>query len=582
MTDVVPNTMIRDRFLIVHEIHRGFAGELYLAVDQQAGKAVALKRISHGGNETLAAEFESEVQALGRLRHDVLPQIIDHFTDPLGLFLVLQYVSGDDLATRLESAQKPFPPSWVTYWADQLLGALNYVHNNKPPIFHLDIRPRTMKLSEGSHVALLDLGLSANFYSAIRSARGNANVPDRDGSAFTPLEVIQGAGADARSDLYSLSASFYYLLTGKVPVDAVSRAGSLSSGTGDPLAALHVVDPAIPAAISDVFMKALGVKPDDRYSSALEMQSDLRRAHSGISQSAVNTAVLDRREAGLLVGEGSARDQVPTKADLTPDVATLVMSDVEETVRLADAGNIEVLRSDFEPTIVMDDAGPGGSQRDDRDATQIMPDPNAETIAVVDSIGAEAKTEDLSSLQPTMPIAADEIRPENPETRIAVDLANSGGQTAGVSAIPAPAAVVKTGGRKSLLLPIIGIALGLFVLAGVSIAGFLLVSRLNSSAPVNAIPSTPANAEPAGQTRTLSATPEASPSLDKDRTEERPSATRPLNLQSKPDAARTPAPSGPGPAQPPREPARPKETKTPAPKNSPKPKSGDDRTIILQ
>lgn len=581
MTDLVPNSIIRDRFLIAHVIDRGVAGELYLAIDQQKGKAVALKRFLHGGDESLAAAFERESEVLGRFRHKAIPRVIDHFVDTQGLFLVFEYANGDDLATKLEAALKPFPLSWVVYWADQLLDALNRLHTNDPPIFHPDIRPRTMKLTERNEILLIDLGLTAGFCAAIRSARGNVNVLDGGSVGFTPLELVKGARPNSQSDLYSLAASFYQLLTGRMPADSVSRAGAMNTGSADPLAPLHVVDPSIPTAISGVFMKALAVDPGDRYSSASEMQSELRRAHSGIAQSAVKTAVLDRRDAEMFVGERQT-EKAPADDDAAPDAATLVMNDVEETVRLAGVGNVESPRSDFEPTIVMDLAGSEGHVPNDQEATQIISDPNAETIAVADGIGSETAPEAPSSVQPTLPLPEREIRSVHPESRIAVDLANSVSGSAGVSETPVSGSVSGRGGKKLSLLPIIGVSLGLLVLVGGAIAVFMIASQLNTSAPANAIPSTPVRSEPADQKDAGSATPDASPTANSNSAGSRSSNSGPSNLQPRPDASRTPPPSNPKPAQPAREPSQQREPKAPTPKNTPKPKNGDDRTVILQ
>ena len=144
--------MVQGRYLIVQMIGKGGMGEVYLAVDQRLGSAVALKRTVFADDETLRNAFEREAKILGRLRHPVLPKVSDHFTDNGDQFLVMEHISGDDLSKRLEAANKPFPLSWVMFWADQLLDALAYLHSHEPPIIHRDIKPQNLKLTDDNHI----------------------------------------------------------------------------------------------------------------------------------------------------------------------------------------------------------------------------------------------------------------------------------------------------------------------------------------------------------------------------------------------------------------------------------------------
>src|SRR5687767_3972940 len=176
MKPLAQNTLIQNRYLIVHLIGKGGMGEVYLAVDQRLGSAVALKRTFFAGDEMLGNAFEREARTLARMRHPVLPKVSDHFGENDEQFLVMEHISGDDLSKRIEANQKPFPLSWVMFWADQLLDALSYLHSHEPPIIHRDIKPQNLKLTDENHVVLLDFGLSKTSTGLTNLATGTGST----------------------------------------------------------------------------------------------------------------------------------------------------------------------------------------------------------------------------------------------------------------------------------------------------------------------------------------------------------------------------------------------------------------------
>jgi eukaryotic-like serine/threonine-protein kinase len=270
--------MVQNRYLVVQLIGKGGMGEVYLAVDQRLGSAVALKRTFFREDEALGSAFEREAKILARLRHPVLPKVIDHFIEGEGQFLVMEHISGDDLSKRLESAGKPFPLSWVMFWADQLLDALNYLHSHEPPIIHRDIKPQNLKLTDDNHIVLLDFGLSKDFDTTSKSEPAGSGSVVGYSPHFASMEQVRGMGTDARSDLYSLSATVYQLLTNTIPPDALSRADALLGSAPDPLKSISEINSEVPAWVSDVVLKGIAVRQDERFTSAAEMQKALRRA----------------------------------------------------------------------------------------------------------------------------------------------------------------------------------------------------------------------------------------------------------------------------------------------------------------
>jgi len=299
------NTLLQNRYLIVHLIGKGGMGEVYLAVDQRLGSAVALKRTTFLDDEKLGNAFEREARTLARLRHPVLPKVSDHFIENDTQYLVMEHIAGEDLAERLESNKKPFPLSWVLFWADQLLDALNYLHSHEPPIIHRDIKPQNLKLTGENHIVLLDFGLSKNNTGETKITTYGSIVGYTP--HYAPMEQIRGTGTDARSDIYSLSATLFQILTNTIPPDSLTRADVLINDKPDPIKAINEINSEVSRAVSDVIIKGMSVSQEKRFSSAREMQKALRDAYArSESQSSAQsvTTVNNRRE-----NENLASDQ---------------------------------------------------------------------------------------------------------------------------------------------------------------------------------------------------------------------------------------------------------------------------------
>jgi serine/threonine protein kinase len=270
---LAPDTLLQNRYLIVRPIGQGGMGAVYLAVDQRLGNTIALKE-TFFNDEYLRRAFEREARLLANLRHPSLPVVSDHFTEGNGQFLVMQFIHGDDLEELLNRRGSPFSPDDVLGWADQLLDALDYLHTQEPPVIHRDIKPQNLKLTARGHIILLDFGLAKG------SAVGMSQVSS-SGSIFgytpnyAPLEQIEGAGTDARSDLYSLGATLYHLMTGEKPPDAVMRANVRVNEQPDPLLLADELNPQVSPSVADVLMKAMALKREQRFASAAEMRKTL-------------------------------------------------------------------------------------------------------------------------------------------------------------------------------------------------------------------------------------------------------------------------------------------------------------------
>jgi serine/threonine protein kinase len=247
-------------------------GAVYEAEDQRFGITVALKE-TFSSETSARKQFAQEARLLAALQHPALPRVSDHFTEGDRAFLVMQFISGVDLAKIIVQQPGPFPRDQVLAWADQLLDALIYLHSQDRQVIHRDIKPHNLKVTANGRIALLDFGLA------------KAQSPDANSLAsffgytrqYAPLEQIQGLTTGPQSDIYALGATLYYLLTGNRPVDAVTREAALIKGQPDPLQPANEIHPQVGRELAAILHRAMAPNSEDRYSSATEFREALRR-----------------------------------------------------------------------------------------------------------------------------------------------------------------------------------------------------------------------------------------------------------------------------------------------------------------
>lgn len=266
--------VLQQRYRIDKQIGQGGMGAVYVATDERFGSRVAIKETLFMDDNYRKA-IEREARLLNSLKHSALPRVSDHFLEENVQFLVMEYIEGEDLGYVMEAEDRPFPVAQVLTWADQLLDALDFLHNQENPVIHRDIKPQNLKVTQNGQIILLDFGLAkgnptdAGHQTAAKSIFGYSRN-------YASLEQIQGTGTDPRSDIYSLAATLYHLLTNAPPDDALTRAMAVLSQQPDPLLPANRIVPEIPGGVAGVLQKALALNAAQRPSSAVEMRAMLR------------------------------------------------------------------------------------------------------------------------------------------------------------------------------------------------------------------------------------------------------------------------------------------------------------------
>src|SRR5215213_7062339 len=312
---LTPETVLQGRYRIVRQLGQGGMGAVYEAIDQRLDTTVALKETLFS-EERLRKQFEREARLLARLHHPALPRVSDHFSESDGQFLVMQFIPGDDLSEMMTRKRGPFPSNQVLTWADQLLDALDYLHTQDPQIVHRDIKPQNLKLTSRGQIILLDFGLAKGQAGEISRVTTAASIFGYTPN-YAPLEQIQGLGTDTRSDLYSLGATLYHLLTGVKPPDALTRAAAIVNGQPDPLLKASEANAAIAPDVDGVIEKAMAQNREQRYATAVDMRRALAEAEQA-------STVVNRGEAQtvLLPAPPPKTVAVPTQTVVSPQTVT--------------------------------------------------------------------------------------------------------------------------------------------------------------------------------------------------------------------------------------------------------------------
>ena len=273
-------TVLWSRYRINELRAQGGQGSIYLAEDLRLeGRLCAIKEVipdqtaSTEHQEQTQAQFQQEASILARLDHPNLPKVSDFFYYNGRDYLVMDYVPGQDLRELIEKervAQRLIPEKQVLAWAEQILDALGYLHCQEPPILHRDIKPANIKLPPNGPLKLVDFGLVK-----VMAPDDNRTVTVLQGKGtvqYTPLEQYGGdAGhTDVRSDIYSLGATFFHLLTLQSPPEAKERFLTQQRDLS-----LREYNPNITLKTEQAILHAMAMHPDDRPENVAAFRDEL-------------------------------------------------------------------------------------------------------------------------------------------------------------------------------------------------------------------------------------------------------------------------------------------------------------------
>ena len=275
---LIAGTMLQSRYRIVRQIGGGGQALIYLADDTNLGGLRAVKELTPDANaspqEQQAAydQFEREARILTELNHPHLVYVWEHFRVGGNAYLVMDYIDGQTLQEIMEQSLRFLPEAAVLRWAGQLCDVLDYLHRQQPPVIFRDLKPSNVMLDRSDTVKLIDFGIVRHFKAGQPTDTVSMGTP-----GYAPLEQHGRGQTDARSDLYALGATLYYLLTRHEPEPAPAR---VLPGQPDPLQLARTYNPGIMPSTDAALIKALAVDPNQRFQSAQEMKRALMGAVS--------------------------------------------------------------------------------------------------------------------------------------------------------------------------------------------------------------------------------------------------------------------------------------------------------------
>jgi serine/threonine-protein kinase len=268
-----PGSVLNVRYEIVRRIGGGGMGAVYLAKDRNLGdapravKEMVEAHLDPAQHEKAIGDFKRESLLLTSLEHPSIPTIYDYFYDEsLGRFyLVMKFISGGDLASRLRTAPGGrIDEKTITDWGMQAADVLEYLHSRPKPIIYRDLKPANLMIDGNTgRVMLIDFGIARWVKQEEKGVTAVGTM------GYAPPELF-GGRVEPRSDVYSLGATLFHLLTGADPQDNPLLIFDFQKNPRP-----RQIMPSVSSEMEQILMRAVEYKPEDRFPSAGAMRDAL-------------------------------------------------------------------------------------------------------------------------------------------------------------------------------------------------------------------------------------------------------------------------------------------------------------------
>ncbi|HEY7092292.1 MAG TPA: protein kinase [Ktedonobacterales bacterium] len=261
-------TVLANRYRVLARLGEGGMGSVYQVEDLKRPSVVyALKALLDDTNTSpedmawAAKRFDEEITLLSRLSHPRIPAFVDRFTEGGRRYFVMEYIPGMTLEQRQEHAHAPLPERDVLGWMVGVCDVLAYLHSQRPPIIVRDLKPGNIMVTPSSDVRLIDFGIARTY-----KAGKASNTENLGTMTYASPEHLGQTQTDARSDIYSLGATIYHLLTNAEPVPLETPAPGQ----------VRKYQPGLSEATERVVIRAMKLNAAERFQTAVEFREALR------------------------------------------------------------------------------------------------------------------------------------------------------------------------------------------------------------------------------------------------------------------------------------------------------------------
>jgi len=286
-----PGIILNSRYEIVRKIGGGGMGAVYLAMDRNLGgveravKEMVQSSIEEEQQKKAIEDFKRESMILTTLDHPSIPTIYDYFFDNAEsrFYLVMKYISGGDLASRLRAAPGGrIDEKTVTEWAVQIIDVLAYLHSLPTTIVYRDLKPSNVMIDGNTgRVMLIDFGIARSINQEEKGVTAVGTM------GYAPPELFSGQ-VEPRSDIYSLGSTMFHLLTGADPQNNPLLIFDFQKNPRP-----RQINPQLSDQMERILMRAVEYNADARFSSAAEMRQVLSDHLENLKKGAVTYGVTE-------------------------------------------------------------------------------------------------------------------------------------------------------------------------------------------------------------------------------------------------------------------------------------------------
>jgi serine/threonine-protein kinase len=262
-----------DRFEILEGLGEGAYAETYKARDTDSGNTVVLKSPNPMlfADPAIFGRFKRESQIARSLDHPNVQRSYDLAENRTEPYLVLEYVDGENLRSRLSEITGPVPVAQAVDWGRQLASVIAYLHGKG--ITHRDLKPENVLVTPDDQLKVADFG-TALLEGAKRLTWKHLTEGVGTPNYMSP-EQIQGERGDTRSDIYAWGIIMYEFLTGEPPFRGDNWMAVMAGHLTKSPAPIGTINKGCPPALDAVVRKAMRRYPEHRYQSADELLADL-------------------------------------------------------------------------------------------------------------------------------------------------------------------------------------------------------------------------------------------------------------------------------------------------------------------